>query len=186
MLDDLQLQSEPQPGAVIEWRGRPNPRAVFSAGDYLLIRFSLLWGGFAIFWETTVLLAGAPLILALWGIPFVALGLYLIFGQFPVASWMRRPTWYAGTIQRAIILTRVFGGKVQSFYFSALAQLEKRVSSRGRGSVLLGSSAYFGLFSSASWPSGYGRDRRAPGFYNIPDAQDVFDLITRHRHVWPG
>jgi hypothetical protein len=64
MLDNLQLQPELQPGEVIEWRGRPSPRAVFSANDILLIPLSMLWGGFAIFRETTVLLAGAPLFFA--------------------------------------------------------------------------------------------------------------------------
>jgi len=186
MLDDLYLQPELQSGEVIEWRGKPSPRAVFSASDILLIPFSLLWGGFAIFWETTVLLAGAPLLFALWGIPFVVLGLYLIVGRFLVASWMRRRTWYAVTNQRAIILTRIFGRRVQSFYFDTLAQLEKQVTARGRGTVTFGLTGNGGLFANATWPSGFGRGRRAPGFYSIADAEEVFDLISRHRHIRSG
>jgi hypothetical protein len=34
----------------IEWTGRPNPAVVFHREDLYMIPFSLLWGGFAIFW----------------------------------------------------------------------------------------------------------------------------------------
>jgi hypothetical protein len=38
------------PGEAIQWTGRPNPSVVFHYYDWFVIPFSLLWGGFAVFW----------------------------------------------------------------------------------------------------------------------------------------
>ncbi len=33
----------------------PNPNKIFHSADWFMIPFSLLWGGFAVFWEARVL-----------------------------------------------------------------------------------------------------------------------------------
>ena len=59
------IQPELTSGESILWAGQPNTRVIFHKEDLFLIPFSLMWGGFAIFWEgagrgTGVLLAHVP------------------------------------------------------------------------------------------------------------------------------
>lgn len=51
----VKVQSELMSEESVLWTGRPDPRVVFHSDDWYLVPFSLLWGGFAIFWETGVL-----------------------------------------------------------------------------------------------------------------------------------
>ena len=75
----------------------------FTSADAFLVPFSLMWGGFALFWEASVLVAGGPLFFALWGIPFVAMGLYFIFGRFVYKRRKKLRTAYGVTNDRAIV-----------------------------------------------------------------------------------
>ncbi len=92
----LKLQSELLSGENILWAGKPNPNVIFHSDDWYLIPFSLLWGGFAIFWEAEVLgywghPRGTPsTFMALWGIPFVVIGQYMIWGRFLYDAWLKR------------------------------------------------------------------------------------------------
>src|SRR5690348_3638393 len=104
------IQPELLSGETILWAAQPDPSSLFGREDIFLIPFSLLWGGFAIFWEAGVLglwglggAARAPWVFgAIWGIPFVLVGQYFIWGRFLVARWMKQRTYYAVTNKRVM------------------------------------------------------------------------------------
>ena len=101
-------------GESLLWSGQPRKGIVFRGSDIFMIPFSIMWGGFAIFWETMVLFArpqsGRQVRFSsvLWGIPFVLVGLYMMFGRFLVDARRRDHTCYGVTDRRVIIVTGLF------------------------------------------------------------------------------
>jgi hypothetical protein len=67
------------------------------------VPFSVLWGGFAVVWEATAITTVRQPLFIIWGIPFVLLGLYFIFGRFVVRKRRKIATIYALTNSRAIV-----------------------------------------------------------------------------------
>jgi hypothetical protein len=85
------------------WAGRPDPSVHFTSADGYLIPFSILWGGFAISWETAAIVSRAGLFV-LFDLPFVAMGLYITIGRFLYKARQKRKTLYVLTNRRAIVL----------------------------------------------------------------------------------
>src|SRR6266849_6180659 len=76
------------------WSGQPRQGIVVRGYDIFLIPFSLLWGGFLIFFEYSILSGNGPSFGLLLGIPFSLIPLYVIFGRFIVDATQRRRTYY--------------------------------------------------------------------------------------------
>src|SRR5262245_52827091 len=108
----LIVQRELGPQERLLWSGRPRVGLVLRASDTFMIPFSLLWGGFAVFWEYSVVTGGAPFFFMLWGIPFVLVGLYFIFGRFVVDMKQRETTTYGVTDERVLIISGLFARRV--------------------------------------------------------------------------
>src|SRR5258707_5570564 len=53
------VQTELMSGESLYWAGMPNRSVVFHSDDWYVVPFSLLWGGFAIFWEAGCWAIGA-------------------------------------------------------------------------------------------------------------------------------
>ena len=90
------------PGETILWKGAAGSGGLLSKYDIFLIPFSILWGGFAFFWEYQVLSMGAPIFFSLFGLFFCLMGFYIIFGRFLLALFFRRRTSYVITNHRIL------------------------------------------------------------------------------------
>src|SRR5205809_7881260 len=98
-----EIERELSSGERLLWSGQPRRGFRLRSSDAFVIPFSLLWCGFAIFWETSVITKGAPFLFRLWGIPFVLVGLYIVFGRFIVDARTRERTFY-GITSRELFL----------------------------------------------------------------------------------
>jgi uncharacterized membrane protein len=171
-------------GERIEWVGRPDPTKHFTSGDVFLIPFSLMWGGFSIFWEAGAIAGGAGVFFALWGIPFVAIGLYFIFGRFIYKAYRKRRTIYAITNRRVLAIVRRRNDEaVEATYLSSIPNISTHAVSNGRGSVEFGlSSPMAGRYGNSGMEL-LARGQMATGisFYDIEDPRGVADLVERLR-----
>jgi len=175
------------PSEHIEWIGRPDPAKHFTRSDAFLIPFSLMWGGFAIFWEATAIAAGAGPFFALWGIPFVVLGLYFIFGRFVYKARRKRRTIYAVTNRRVMTLVRGRSDEsVEGAALSSIPNISTSAASNGHGNVEFGPSSS----PSNGWYGNSGMEFFARGqmmsgvrFYDIEDPRSVADLVERLREA---
>lgn len=176
-MDDLEMsaevRSELAPGEVLRWWGRPRQGLWVRGSDALLIPFSILWCGFAVVW-TVVAFSGAPLF-GLFGLPFVGVGLYMVFGRFVVDARTRAATVYAVTDRRVLILKVGRRRSVTSTALNALGSVELRGGTGGRGTIMFGPAPMFASAIPPNWP-GTGASAR-PRFDGIEDARAVYDLM---------
>jgi hypothetical protein len=163
-------------GERLLWSGGPQSGLMLRAGDIFLIPFSLIWGGFAIFWESMVIRQGASLEFPIFGSFFVVAGLYLIFGRFLTDAFQRRRTAYAVTDRRIVIVTQAWQRRIRSLILANLGEIELAKGRGGRGTITFGrdaSSAARG-YSPRGWP---GSGALAPAFEGIEGAADVMGII---------
>jgi hypothetical protein len=165
------------PNETILWAGRPAQGLRLTARDGLLIPFSLLWAGFAVFWEITVLRSRAPLFMALFGAAFVLVGLFMVFGRFVVDAWLRGATVYALTDRRLLILRAGTWPAFKALSLESLPECALSEGANARGSIRFGPSAplfsrYYGGFG--AWTPSLDP---TPQFLAIDDARRVFGLI---------
>ena len=138
------------PGETVRWTGAPPPGLLLRSSDWFAIPFSLLWGGFAIVWETLVVAGGAPFLFRLWGVPFVCIGLYMIVGRFFWDANVRARTRYAVTDRAAYVVVSGFRGFLRRYAGSALDDVRVERKPDGTGTLRFGSDG--GFWNQRSWP----------------------------------
>lgn len=163
-------------GERVLWSGQPAQGMRLRPSDALLIPFSLLWGGFAIFWEASVIRTDAPGFFALWGIPFVLIGLYMMVGRFWVDARVRANTYYALTDRRALIVSGLFSRTVRSLDLRNLPQVELREGADGAGSIRFGQVPFgMGFYDGMPFPGMTAH--LPPAFDLIPDVRHVYEQV---------
>jgi len=123
---------------ILLWSGTPKIGIVFRKSDILVIPFSLLWCGFAIFWLSMVISSGAPIFFILWGIPFVIAGLMFVFGRFIIDAKQRQNTYYGLTENRILIKSGIFTKNIKSVNIRTLSDIELSEKGDGTGTISIG------------------------------------------------
>jgi hypothetical protein len=175
------------PGERILWSGQPKQGLVLSSKDALLIPFSLMWGGFAIFWNAMVWLApfatnaaGDPgWLFRLWGLPFLIVGLYLIAGRFFHDAGIRKKLFYAVTDQRILVLR---GRRITSLDITRLPRLELSEHRDGTGTLAFeggNNMSWGGMNGFGLWLPALSN---STNFFRIQNPRKVYELTRNQAH----
>jgi hypothetical protein len=157
-------------GEQILWQGAPDPGVVFALNQLPEILFGVFFAGFALFWTTMASLTGG--IFGLFGLPFLVVGLTIIFKSNYLMAYLNRHTYYTLTSRRAIIATSYPHAKreMKSYPIDAKTELEL-TQQDDLGSI---------VFHRKIWRSRNSADHtKNIGFYRIQDARRVFSLMRQ-------
>lgn len=157
------------------WTGQPKKGFVFRTADAFLIPFSILWCGFAVFWFVTALMSGGAFF-ALFGVPFVLMGLVFVFGRFFIDARQRAHTFYGLTEDRILIKSGVYKTSITSFNIKTLAGIEYTEKRDGSGTIVIGPKNPMAVWGNGMtwWPGA----KVAPSFDMIPDVRKVYNKIV--------
>jgi hypothetical protein len=179
------------PGERLLWSGQPRGGIRLRGQDAFLIPFSLLWGGFAVFWEYMALThaskAPGPIgvVFPLFGLPFVVIGLYMVFGRFFADARRRARTFYGVTSERIIIVSGLFFQQTKSLHLRTLTDVSLTQRSDGSGTITFGPTLLMNnFFPAGSWP-GTGR-YAPPSFDLIERAKEVYDIVRSAQRTTPS
>jgi hypothetical protein len=163
------VQAQLDSGEQLLWYGQPIPKRTMRTAMPIVL-FGIVWTSFALFW-----MAGAAgfripdfsrlseSLFALFGIPFVLIGLGLLASPYFVYKKAKR-TVYAITNRRALI---VIGGKskfIQSYSGKEIGTISRSERADGTGDIFFGEEV--------------GEKRTKPvGFLAIPDVRRVERIL---------
>jgi len=168
------LRRELEPGEQLLWSGRPGQGLRIRRADLYAIPFSLMWAGFAVFWETAVIRERAPLFMRLWGIPFLLVGAYIVIGRFLADAWSRRNTLYAVTDTRIFIVSGIVSTRTTSHPLIALPAVTLSERRNGDGDVVLAASDMGHVASGGVVSRG---SSVPPALEFLSDARHVYQIV---------
>ena len=125
------------PGENILWKGKPEKGGIFTRQDVFMIPFSIVWCGFAFVWFFGALQAGG--FFALFGVPFVLIGIYLVIGRFFITAYLRKNTAYVVTNKKII---RKKGKRVDMLDIATLPPMHVEMLKNGCGTITFGEPVY--------------------------------------------
>lgn len=177
-----QIHSYLGPGERLLWSGRPDPEVRFAPADAFLVPFSVMWGGFAVFWEVGVLTSGAGPFFVLWGIPFVLMGLYFMVGRFVYKKRRKLRTAYALTNSRAIVA--VGTSSMSDTPINGASTTIKRTRDGGHVSITFGQRSGWGAWGPSYANTGlefFERGTPAVGFYDVAHPEALLAALQQAR-----
>ncbi len=176
---DLRVELSPylHEGEKILWVGQPYTTAKFKPNPATLL-FMLFWTGFAVFWTVTASAAGGAF--GLFGLPFLAVGFFMLYTITIGSKKRMQNTIYAVTDRRAILLTNGRTTNMTEYIFSRLPSISLENVRGTTGTIRFQSEVIYhnhrsryGRRSSVTMTESYDT-----AFVAIDDVQKVYNLIS--------
>jgi hypothetical protein len=181
------VEYELLPNEDVLWQGHPVVWKLFNAHDLYLIPFSLFWCAITVPMFITGLRSGNLIFIIL---PHAWIGLYILFGRFIYKIIRKQHTLYIVTNRRVLLIHHLLGKRVQAFNLDHLPGLEKAVGLAGIGNITFGDTVHKTWWNRGQTNySNTGMDifgHTIPGFYDIHDVEQVFQLIVEltYHPIW--
>lgn len=118
------------------WADKPARGIRFRTTDIFLTFFGIFWLGFSIFW--TYMAMDASILFALFGTPFLLIGVYLLIGRYFFDAISRKNTVYALTNKRIIQKSGLFTKTYKSVFLDNLPSLSYTEKADGSGDISFG------------------------------------------------
>lgn len=118
------------------WADKPATGIKFRSTDIFITLFSIFWLGFSVFWVYMAL--DASIFFALFGTPFILVGLYLLFGRYFFDALSRKNTVYGLTNKRIIKKSGLFKVHYKSVFLDTLPSLSYTEKPDGSGDINFG------------------------------------------------
>jgi len=172
------VDQELQPGEYIRWVEQPIPRFLTSSSIVTFL-FAIPWTSFALFWIWGALGQELPNfkegiqfqhIFALFGLPFVFIGLGMLSSPFWV-WYAAKQTVYLITAQRAIIIKGGWSTTIRSYSPEQLKDVYRKEKADGSGDVII---------AIRQWEDRKRNQRSEEiGFLGVRNSQEVEKLLKQ-------
>lgn len=186
---DTTIQNHLLPGEKILWDGHPRLNGRISAGSVGLSIFGIIWLGFSLFWTimafTMTRASGTPglfsYLFPLFGLPFVAIGVFMVFLAPAKQRAKNQATYYYVTNKRIIInIDTQKSPAFNSMLYKDIQGVQIIQNRDNTGNIvftpmLAGSTSYNSATSAIPSPENC--------FYRIENSDDVHKLILMHQQL---
>lgn len=170
------------PGERVLWSGRPAQGFIFTAKDFFTIPAGLLFTVVGVLmatgwhFELSPTQKTWPLVVALFAIPHIAIGLYVLAGRHFLDRAYRAGLHYAITDSRVLIIATALSKRIQSLDFSAIRPLQLDQFPGGTGTIYLTNEHTSRGEHSQSFSSQETLGS-PPLFFRIKDAKRAYDIL---------
>lgn len=177
---DLQLYIKPylDVNEDILWCDKPVKKFVFTSADLFTTLFGIVWLSFSLFWVFSAFSAtsdseNATLnIFPFFGLPFVFVGLYLLFFRHIAGAAKRKNMIYALTNKRALIVHIGNRQYVQEYRYENISNIQMKCDDNDIGSIFFLTGAI-----------NYNRNGRSytstSGIFGIKDTKKVYRILSQ-------
>lgn len=176
---ELKHQISPflEPGERLEWAGRP-PLGRYLGGALIAALFGLPFFGFSVFWELGVVGlslqdsgGGISWVMAIFGLPFLAIGASLLFGPLLKLAQCRRMR-YALTDRRALLVLTGRKPEARAYAGHQFTAIQTKARPDGSGDVFFAADTGVDRFLIESG-AGKGGPFAKVGFFGVGEVAEV-------------